>query len=362
MNFDEIIKKQMETLTNREQITDLEDYASGLTNGLSENYSLDNILDATVKGESVFDTGQIIESLKALFFYETKAALAVGIEILSICIIIGLLHNLTASFGKKGVSEIASLVCCIVVIGLAMTNFNTAFQMTMDAVKTITYTMEILLPVLLAVLISMGQVASGTIMNPLLLTSVTVFQAIIKEVVMPVIFAAAVFSLLNGLTEKDYVNKLSKLLRQAALFITGILMTLMYGIIAVQGLIAKTSDSLIMGTAKFSLDAFIPIVGGFTSDTVELFLTCMGSIKNIIGLFGILMIVTLILSPLIKILAIAIVYKVTALVIDPIAPKKLSDAVSDIGSTLISMGAILFLSSLMFIIFITSVINLGGTT
>lgn len=248
------------------------------------------------------------------------------------------------------------------IIGLVMSNFNIVFQMTMDAVKTITYTMELLLPVLIAVLIAMGQVTSGTIMNPLLLTSVTIFQAIIKEIVLPALFISAVFSLLNGLTEKDYVNRLAKLLRQAALFVTGLLMTLMSGIIAVQGLIAKTSDSLIMGTAKYSLDAFIPIVGGFTADTVELFLKCMSSIKNVLGLFGIIIIVLLILTPLMKILAISVIYKITAIIIEPAAPKKLADAVSDIGTTLISMGAILFLSSLMFIIFITSIINLGGST
>ena len=153
------------------------------------------------------------------------------------------------------------------------TNFNTVYEMTLDAVKTITYTMEILLPVLIALLISMGQVASGTIMSPLLLTSVTIFQAIIKNIILPAIFVSTVLSLINCLTEKDYVNQLSRFIRQVALFAAGLIMTLMSGIIAVQGLIAKTSDGLLIGTAKYSLDAFIPIVGGFTSDTICLLYT-----------------------------------------------------------------------------------------
>ena len=232
--------------------------------------------------------------------------------------------------------------------------------MTMDAVKTITYTMEILLPILIAILISMGQIASGTIMSPLLLTAVTIFQFIIKNVILPAIFLSTVFTLLNCLTEKDYVNQLAKFLRQAALFITGIVLTLMTGIIAIQGLIAKTSDSLIIGTAKYSLDAFIPIVGGFAADTAELFLKCMGSIKSVVGVFGILLILCLILTPIIKILVIALVYKVTALLIEPVASKKIAAGVADVGTCLIMMGSVLFFASLLFIIFITSIINLGG--
>ena len=251
------------------------------------------------------------------------------------------------------------MTCSIVIIGLAMANFNTIYQLTIDSMKTIAYTMDILLPILIAILISMGQVASGTIMSPLLLTAVTIFQTIIKNIVLPAVFISTVLSLINCLTEKDYVNQLSKFIRQLALFVTGIIMTLMSGIIAIQGLIAKTSDSLLIGTAKYSIDEFIPIVGGFTADTIELFIKCMGSIKNVVGLFGIILIVILILTPIIKILAISVIYKVTALLIEPIASKKLSNGIGDIGTSLVTMGAILFFASLLFIIFITSIINLG---
>ena len=166
------------------------------------SFTLDRILDATLKGKSIFDSEEIIDSLRTLFFYEMKSALIVGVEILTICIVIGLLKNLSGSFGKKGVSDIASLTCSIVIIGLAMTNFHTVYEMTADAMATITYTMEILLPILIALLVSMGQVASGTIMSPLLLTAVTVFQAVIKNVILPAIFISAVLSLINCFNRK----------------------------------------------------------------------------------------------------------------------------------------------------------------
>ena len=361
MEFDEILKEQMKNLIDEEQTDSLSDYAGKLSGGISDQFTLDRITDSILSGESLFDSEEIISSLKDLFFYEMRAALVVGIEILTICIVIGLLKNLSGSFGKKGTGDIASLICCIVIIGLAMTNFQTVYQMTIDAVGTITYTMEILLPILLAVMISMGQVTSGTVMSPLLLTAITIFQTVIKNIVMPAIFISTVFALINCLTEKDYVNQLSKFIRQTALFITGIIITLMSGMIAIQGLIAQTSDSLLVGTAKYSLDAFIPIVGGFTADTIELFIKCMGSIKGVVGVFGILLIVALILTPIIKILAITVIYKITALLIEPVASKKLAAGIGDVGTCLISMGAILFFTSLLFIIFITSIINMGGS-
>ena len=75
------------------------------------------------------------------------------------------------------------------------------------------------------------------------------------------------------------------------------------------------------------------------------FLKCMGSIKSVVGIFGILLIVALVLTPIVKILAVAVIYKITSLLIEPVASKKLSQSVSDIGTSLIAMGAILFFAS-----------------
>ncbi len=359
--LEDIIKEQMDNVINKKEMTDLSTYASNLSGGISDYFTIDDILNATLEGKSIFDSPELIGSFKQLFLYELKSALVIGVEILTICIIIGLLKNLSGSFGSKSISEIGNLTCMIVIVGLAMVNFQDVYTMTMDAVKTLVYTTEILLPILMGILISMGQITSGTIMSPLTLSAVAVFQHIIKTFILPAVFISCIFTILNCLTEKDYVNQMAKFIRKASLYITGILITLMSGIISIQGLITQTSDGLIMGTAKYSLDAFIPIVGGFTADTVELFLKCMGSIKNIVGLFGILLILVIMLIPILKTIAIALIYKITSILIEPLTTKKIAEGIGEISNTLVTMSAILFFSSLLFILFLTSIINLGGS-
>lgn len=354
------LRKQFHNIIDQEQISDLSAYASELTNGLSDYFTLDTLLNATLEGKSLFDNQEVITSLKELFFYEIRSALCISGEILAICVIIGLLKNMSGSFESKGISDIAGFVCMISIVGITIIHFGDVYHMTADAIKTMTYTMEILLPVLIGILIAMGQITTGTIMSPFILSIVTIFHSLIKNIILPAVFISTVFTLLNCITEKDYVNQLSKLIRKAALYGTGLIITIMSGIISVQGFITQTSDGLIINTAKYSIDTFIPIVGGFTADTVELFLTCMGSIKNIVGIFGILLMITLIIIPILKTLAIAGIYKITACMIEPITSKKIAEGVCDIGNALITLTAILFFSSLLFILFITSIMKLGG--
>jgi len=362
MDYGKIVKEQLNNVMDSEQaegIEQLERQASDLSWGLSDQFTFENIIDATLSGESIFDSGYIIESLKDLLMYEVRCAMIIGVEILTICIVIGLLTNLSSSFGKKSVSEVSLLICTMITIGISMKSFDTAYELCIDSVSSMVNTMEILTPVLIGVLIATGNITSGTVLSPVIIGSVTGTGILLKKIILPAMFAASVLALINCLTEKNYVNRLSKLIRNLAVGITGLVLAILSGIITVQGLITETSDGLLINTARYSLNTFIPIVGGFTSDTVELFIKCMGSIKNIVGVFGIITLIMLILVPLIKVLVIALIYKITAAAAEPIAENKISDALNDMGSCLVSMAAIMFFAALLFIIFISIIVGTG---
>ena len=182
-----------------------------------------------------------------------------------------------------------------------------------------------------------------------------------KTFVLPALFAATILTLINCLTEKDYVNKLAKLIRNAAVTLTGLLLVILAGIINLQGLLTDASDGLLLSTARYSLSTFIPIVGGFTSDTVELFLRCMSTIKSVVGVFGIIIILILLLTPLIKIMVIALIYKITGALAEPMTDSKISAGLNEMGSCVISIGAIMFFTALLFIMFISTIIKIGGS-
>ena len=360
MDYEKILEEQMNNVVDPEQTGRISENAGRITEGLTDGFTLENIMEATLNGESIFNNQQLIDGLKSLLLYEIRAALVLGVEILIICIIIGLLRNLSSSFGRKTMSDISLLVCTMIIIGISLNSFRLAYELAIDSVTTMVSTMEILTPVLLGILISTGSIASGTIMSPVVIGAVTGTGIILKRIILPAMFAATVLALVNCLTEKDYVNKLSKLLRNAALAVTGLILAVLSGIISVQGLITDASDGLLINTAKYSLSTFIPIVGGFTADTAELFVRCMSTIKSIVGVFGIVTLVLVILTPLIKLLVIALIYKVTAAAAEPICDSKISDGLNDMGSCIVSLGAVLFFAALLFIIFITVIIGMGG--
>ena len=358
MDYQTIIDGQLDSM----DLSGLESMMSDAAGqgGIFGDMTVEQIINSMINGRPIFDTDSIIKNLTDLFLMEVRSSVFIGCEILAICIVTGLLTNFSNTFGSKTVSSLGTMICGIIITALCIGNFYQTYDYCSSTIGTMASAMEILLPIMIPLLISMGGISSGSIMDPVMAGAVTGFDFLMQHVVLPLVFLSAVFVMINGLTEKDYVNKLSKLLRNASVAVTGLLLVVLTGIISIQGLLTDTSDGLLLNTAKFSLSTFIPIVGGFTSDTVELFLRCMSSIKSVVGVFGIILILLLLLSPLLKVLVIAVIYKITAALAEPITDSKIAASLSDMGSCMISIGSIMFFTALLFIMFITTIIKIGG--
>ena len=360
MEFENIINEQLDSM-DLSQLEELLDEApTEMT--IADEISVNSIINDLLNGQPIFDSENLMDNIKELFFIEVRSSLILGCEILAVCIIIGLLNNFSNSFGSKTVSSLGTMICGFVIIALCIGSFYQTYNSCSSTMDVMSTTMTVLLPIMIPLLISMGGISSGSIMDPVILASVTGFNFIMQHIVLPLIFLSAVFILINSITDKDYVKKLAIFMRKGALFITGLTITIFSGITAVQGIMTKSADSLLMKTAKFSIDNFVPIIGGFAADSLDMVINCIGVIKSAVGLIGIVIIISMLAMPVIKIMAVAVIYKITAIAAESVANKNISDSLNEIGTSAVTMTVVLAAGALMFLIFITAIMFMGGNT
>ena len=170
---------------------------------------------------------------------------------------------------------------------------------------------------MIPLLVAMGGISSGSILDPAVAGAVTGFSALMEHIVLPLVFLSAVFTMINSITEKDYVKKLAGFLRKGTIFLTGLAVTVFTGIAAIQGMVTKAAD-------------------------------------------GILLILALLVIPVLKILAVAVIYKITAIAAEPVASKNISDSLNELGTAAITMTVVLAIGALMFLIFIAIIMGMGG--
>ena len=143
-------------------------------------------------------------------------------------------------------------------------------------------------------------------------------------------------------------------------FIISAAFTIFIGILTIYGLSTKI-DGITIRTAKFAVDKFVPVVGGFLSDAVDAVIGSSTILKNGIGIIGLIVIALIILAPLIKVAALLLVYKLIGAIIEPIASPNIVNFFTDISKTLLLILISMVSITIMFFITITIIVDTSNS-
>ena len=230
-------------------------------------------LRGLIKGEEVISWNSLKNTLGDVFFSEIRLNLSFLSKILVIAIISAILTNLQSSFESSSVSSLANYITYILMVILVIGSFHQLIQAVRDTVDLLVDFMEVILPVLLTLLVLAGGPNTKALFHPMIIAVVNIIGELVKNVVFPLIYFTFIISILSNLSDRKEFKKLSELGRQVIVFIITASFTIFVGIITIYGLSSKI-DGISIRTAKFAVDTFVPIVGGFLSDAVE---TVIGS-------------------------------------------------------------------------------------
>jgi len=352
------INKKIDSLVDTSEIDEFIDEISQ-DNNLHLEGGLKTIVYKAVKGENILNSQSIKEMTIEMAFKELKSALTILSKILVIVIISAILTNLQNSFEESSISELAGYVNYMIVAILVISNFAQIMDMTKISIDRMTSFMQILLPILLTLLIIAGGPNTKIIFHPMILGMVNIVGLVIKRIVFPLIYFSFIVSLLSNFSERAELSKLSEIGRKIITYIISIAFTIFIGILTIYGLSSKI-DGISIRTAKFAVDKFVPIVGGFLSDSVDAVIGSMTILKNGIGIVGLIMLVIIILAPLIKLTILLFIYTITGAIIEPIASKNITQFFNDISKTFLLILITMVSLGIMFFITITMVVDTGN--
>ncbi|MBF7082103.1 stage III sporulation protein AE [Desulfallas sp. Bu1-1] len=305
---------------------------------------------------------EIFNQSISYIFREVVANSALLGKLVVLAVICAVLQNLTGAFEKSTTGQLTHMVAYLVLVTIAVGSFGFAIQMGREVVDKMVTFMQALLPLLLTLLVAVGGIASAAIFHPLIFITITAFGTVIKNIVLPLIFLAAVLEIVSGLSKHFQVSRLAGLFKGAAMGIMGLLSTIFLGVMAIQGVAGAVGDSVTFRTAKFATDTFIPVVGGVFSDALEAVIRSSLLMKNAVGIAGVLIIVMILVIPLVKIITIAFIYKLAGAVIQPVGEEKISDCLNGLGNGLITVFAAVATVGLLFFFALAIVVGLGNIT
>ena len=352
---DEVINSQMDSFN----ISNFIDEANKYSNDILKDIDIQELLNNAIKGE--LDTNQLLKNIFPILGTEIKEALKVMGSILIIVLIHSVLKSISDNLNNKSVAQITYYVQYILIATVIMTNFSSIITLSKEAVGNMISFIQLLFPLLMTLMLASGSVVSVNLVQPIILFIINLISNIFQSIIIPIILVGTALAIVSKISDRIQIDKLSKFLKSSSVWVIGILLTIFVGVLSIEGTLGSSVDGITAKTAKAAVSSFIPVVGKVLGDAVDTVIGCSAILKNAIGIVGVIVVIAICITPILKLAIITIIYHLTAALCEPIADSKIVSLITQMADTFKILLAILCSISVMLIIGITLVINISNT-
>ena len=310
-------------------------------------------------GKGNLSFSQLGKAVVSLLFKEVGSVLKLAISMIVIAILCTLLKNLQDAFSTQSISQIAFYACYAVMVMLLSKSFLISISVAKDVINGVADFMAAILPVLVTMIALAGGVTQAATIDPIVMAAVVIIPRIYVTVIIPLIMVGFVLQFANNLSEEHKIDNLCKLLKQWTVWLQGIIITSFIALLTIRGITSTTIDAVALKTTKFAVDNFIPIVGKAFSDAIASVAGYSLIIKNAISGIGLMVIILIILYPIIKMILMAFIYKMSAALVEPISDKRITSTIAATGDSLVLLLSCVLSVSLMFFVLLAIMASAG---
>lgn len=325
-----------------------------------KNVDLKTYIKELIRGETnlldLFDKNKI----KTAALSEIKTSIKIATSILVLALLSSIIKSLENSFSSKGITTVTNYIVFITVVTLTLVSFRDILSLCYTTIENIMGLVNVIIPIMISLLVLVGFPITSTALNPIFIGGIAAINIIFKKFIFVAISIAFAILVVNNLTNNIKLNRLSSFIKQINIVALGAVFTLYLGLVSIQGLYVTSFDKFTVKTAKFAVGNFIPVVGGFVSDSVDILLSSSQLIKNVFGGVGLVILVGICLIPIIKILSVILVYKVCSIAIEPVGEDNISSFLNEVANLMIIILATIIAVTIMFFVTIAILTSISA--
>lgn len=330
---------------------------NSIINDFNENntniFAIDNVKNkvySIISGESAVDYDNFFSSLfsgaiKMVLKYLPILSILIGIGVIS-----NLLNGFKSKFNEKSTSNLINFVCFFASVTLIVGIVQSLMSSTGQAIDKMVNQINILFPIMLTLTIALGGSASASAYRPIVSIISTYVADFFNFFVLPLFLLSFVFNIISNMSDNVKLDKFCGFISSLFKWSVGLTFTIFFAIFSLQGIAVGSFDSLSIRTTKYAIKSYIPIMGGYLSDGMDLIMSSSLLIKNSVGLVGILMVISTILSPLLDIIIFSLMLKLVSAVLQPLGNNKTSNFLSSTSKSITMLSSAIIAIGFMYLI------------
>lgn len=172
MGTDEIIEKQFEAIEKAEFDTFIEQLNSSYADYIPQ-YGLKDFI-SIIRGQESYDFKSLLNGVVKFFFHEISINLGLLGKLIIISITCAIMRSVQSAFESDNIGKVTRSFTFLLLIIIAIKSFDLALNIGKDAIDKMVSVIQALLPIISALLVSIGGITSAAILNPLIFMGISI--------------------------------------------------------------------------------------------------------------------------------------------------------------------------------------------
>lgn len=276
---------------------------------------------------------ELAEKGLSTVFPEIHHAMKMMTTLVAASLLVGVVSCINSS-----VSDMAELAGAACICATMFLNMNSMIHLGAQTVTEISEYGKLLLPVLTAALAAQGGVTSSGALYAGTAAFNTLLSGILSKILIPLVYLFLGFGAALALTGEGCLKQMRETVKTFLSWCLKTILTVFTTYMAITGVVSGTTDAAALKATKVTISSFVPVVGGILSDASEAVLVSAALAKNAAGIYGILAVLSIFLTPFLKIGIQYLMLKITGGVCSVFAAKRITDLMADFST---AMGLLL---------------------
>lgn len=315
LESEEILQAQSEAL----ELDELEQAAGEY--GFSTDWSQGTDLDEGLS--DILDTG--LQSVQGIVQKAVRSALL----LLAIVLMASLADGAAAGGGKT--LQAAPLAAALAITTVAVTDSYTLISLGSQVIEDMELFGNTLLPTVAAATAAAGSPGAAAARQMAAMLFSDLLTTVINRLLLPLVYAFIALSTAYAALGNEGLNRVAAALKWVVTSVLTVLLMTFVAYLTVSGVIAGATDAVTLKAAKFAMSSAVPVVGGILSDAAGTVLAGAGILRNSIGVFGMLVVLSMCILPFLQLGIYYLTYKLTAALAATVATSRVAGLIDSIG-------------------------------
>lgn len=334
-----------------------------------ENAFQDNALYNSIKGDSfnnkiknlIYGNYDLEDFVKNIIFdLSNNKSLLGQISLLFVIIILmGITNVLKSSSSIRGMSDTTTFVTYLIVVIISSTVLFTSINSVKNVINKTTKNIDYFFPLIFSSMIISGMNNSAIVYRPIVATTSNVIIKLNSKLIIPIILLFTLLNFLSNLSDSIKLKKAKELFSSILKWTIGLVLGIYSILLSVKGITASSLDGISLKAIKYSAGS-IPIVGGFLSESSQVFISSAFLIKNAVGKFALIMLFYSFVGQFFSLLITKFMFDILGALVEPFADSKISDTISGLSKCYSFLIAVLLM--VFFIYFIMIMLLIIGVS